>query len=446
VRVRDKVFFSMAAVGAARTIDAYRPLGRRGPGSMLSFVSGLLTSELPLPRLAIESAVTAALVRKETLRSPVGATAAVLTGASWAGLVGLHLEARRAGGHLERALKEGLGDDYASRVVEPLRPAPDEPAPRSERVLRSLRGRRRYRTVRDVPYGPHGRRNRLDIWRRKDVSPDGRAPVLLQIHGGAWVMGSKEQQALPLMTHLAERGWVCVSINYRLSPRSTWPDHIVDVKRAIAWVKANIARYGGDPDFVIVTGGSAGGHLSSLAALTPNHARFQPGFEDVDTTVQGAVPLYGIYDWMNRDGSGNPDMQPLLERRVFKARLEDDPQTWDEASPMSHVGSHAPPMFLLHGTNDTLVPVEQARTFARMLREASQAPVVYAELPRAQHAFEGLDSVRSDHSIAAVERFLGVVYGEHRQATGVGGDGRIEIAGSSGADDVAVPEPIERSG
>ena len=122
------------------------------------------------------------------------------------------------------------------------------------------------------------------------------------------------------MAHLAERGWVCVAVNYRLSPRGTWPDHIVDVKRAIAWVKAHIAEYGGDPDFVAITGGSAGGHLSSLAALTPNVAGFQPGFEDADTSVQAAVPFYGVYDFTNRDGTSRADMEDMLARMVFKSK------------------------------------------------------------------------------------------------------------------------------
>jgi acetyl esterase/lipase len=83
-------------------------------------------------------------------------------------------------------------------------------------------------------------------------------------------MGSKRGQAHPLMSHLAGQGWVCVAINYRLSPKSDWPAAVVDVKRAIAWIKSNIAGYGGDPRFIAITGGSAGGHLSALAALTPN--------------------------------------------------------------------------------------------------------------------------------------------------------------------------------
>ena len=70
------------------------------------------------------------------------------------------------------------------------------------------------------------------------------------------------------MYHLAARGWVCVAINYRLSPQATWPDHLVDCKRALAWIREHIAEYGGDPDYVVVTGGSAGGHLTAMMGLT----------------------------------------------------------------------------------------------------------------------------------------------------------------------------------
>jgi acetyl esterase/lipase len=202
---------------------------------------------------------------------------------------------------------------------------------------------------------------------------------------------------------------VCVTINYRLSPRATWPDHIVDVKRAIAWTRATIADHGGDPDFIAITGGSAGGHLSALAALTPGVAAFQPGFEDADTRVAAAVPFYGVYDFTDRHGVATPGLEDLLSRRVLKTALVDDRDSWDAASPMSHVGPDAPPFFVLHGTNDTLVPVEQAREFVAMLRAVAREPVVYAELPRAQHAFDILPSARAHHTVHAVERFLAVV-------------------------------------
>ena len=206
---------------------------------------------------------------------------------------------------------------------------------------------------------------------------------------------------------------MCVAPNYRLSPRATWPDHIVDVKRALAWVKANIAEHGGDPDFVVITGGSAGGHLCALAALSSGVDAFQPGFEDADTSVAAAVPFYGVYDFTNRHGTSRDDMTPFLEKRVFKSALVSDHERWDQASPISHVRADAPPFFVLHGTNDSLVPVEQARTFVDELRKESSSPVVYAELPLAQHAFDVFPSVRAHHTVHAVERFLAVVRSEH---------------------------------
>ena len=215
------------------------------------------------------------------------------------------------------------------------------------------------------------------------------------------------------MGHLAERGWVCVAPNYRLSPRSTWPDHIVDVKRALAWVKANIAEHGGDPDFVVVTGGSAGGHLASLVGLTAGLTDWQPGFEEAHTSVAAAVPLYGVYDFTDRHGTGRTDMTPFLEERVFKSLISEDLPRWEQASSISHVRPDAPPFFILHGTNDSLVPVEQARTFADELRKTSTQPVVYAEMPGAQHAFDCLPSARAHHTAHAIERFLAVIRSEH---------------------------------
>jgi acetyl esterase/lipase len=265
----------------------------------------------------------------------------------------------------------------------------------------------------DISYGEHGARNHLDIWRRPDLDRGGRAPVLLQVPGGAWMVGSKRQQAYPLMSHLAELGWVCVAINYRLSPRSTWPDQIVDVKRALAWVKEHIAEYGGDPDWVAITGGSAGGHLSSLAALTPNDPQFQPGFEDADTSVRAAVPFYGLYDFTSNDAI-HPLMAPTLAKYVFKLRRPAIVDAFRNASPITYVNPDAPPFFVLHGRNDSLIPVEQGRTFSKRLRDVSRQPVAYAELPFAQHAFDIFGSVRAAHATVAVEQFLAEIYSKRQ--------------------------------
>ena len=406
-------FLLTTLAGAAATANALRPVKRSGPLSVPAFSSGLPTSELPLQTLALQLAFALVAGRGGGKKGLKGAAGIALTAASAVGLNRLHQEALRADDVLEQALREELGSDYRSRIREPFVPTPDAPLTRKSILLPDFGVRRRYRVEKDISYGEFGRRNLLDIWRRSDLERDARAPVLVQIHGGAWMMGKKEGQGEPLMAHLVQRGWVCVAPNYRLSPRSTWPDHIVDVKKVLAWVKANIADHGGDPDFVIITGGSAGGHLCSLAALTPGLAEFQPGFEDADTSVDGCVAFYGVYDFTNRHGTGREDMQPFLEKRVFKSLVADDRPRWEQASTITHVGPDAPPFFVLHGTNDSLVPVEQARTFVDELRKASSKPVVYAELPLAQHAFDILPSVRAAYTARAVERFLAVVRSEH---------------------------------
>ena len=189
------------------------------------------------------------------------------------------------------------------------------------------------------------------------------------------------------MSRLVEQGWICVSIDYRKSPRNAWPAHIIDVKRALAWVRQNIADYGGDPDFITVTGGSAGGHLASLVALTANDQRLQPGFEDVDTTVQAAVPYYGVYD-LTDDTKMHEMMMQFLELFVMKERYADNPELFELASPISHVRRDAPPFFVLHGENDAVIPSMQARAFVRGTPCGELHTVGYAELPHAHHAFD----------------------------------------------------------
>ena len=260
--------------------------------------------------------------------------------------------------------------------------------------------------IRNLPYADGHARHVLDVYR-----PAGgctHAPVLLQIHGGGWMLGNKHEQALPLIYHLAQRGWVVVTPNYRLSPKARFPAHLVDCKRALAWVRQNISAYGGDPGFVAVTGGSAGGHLTALMALTGNDARLQPGFEDVDTSVAAAVPFYGVYDFTDRFGlkPGGDAMVRWLEKTVMPCSPSTDPGLWDLASPIAQVRPDAPPFLILHGTHDSLASVEEARHFAGQLRALSSNAVVYAELPGAQHAWDVFRSLRALESVHAVTRFL----------------------------------------
>ena len=405
----SKQFLAVAAAGALNTANARTPFGRRGRLGTLGFFPGWLTSELPLHAIGWQALAALGFVRKGALRRPAGWLGLGLSAASWAALIKIWRQSTEAGDVFDRALREGLGDELDAGE-EPMKPREEVQLTRRRIVQGPLHNwRKAYVTGPSLSYGDAGRRNQLDIWKRPDLPLDANAPVLVQVHGGGWVIGNKDQQAMPLMAHLADRGWVCVSINYRLSPRATWPDQIVDVKRALAWVKANIAEHGGDPNFVCISGGSAGGHLSSLAALSANEPAFQPGFEEADTSVAAAVPFYGVYDFTNRDGTGLASMEDMLAQLVLKSKLADAREVWDQASSMSWVSPEAPPFFVIHGQNDTLVPVEQARSFVAMLRAESKNPVAYAELPGAQHAFEIFDSPRTLFTAGAVHRFLEAV-------------------------------------
>jgi acetyl esterase/lipase len=327
------------------------------------------------------------------------------------------MAAQRADRVLREALRQALGEHYAEHVHHPV----GDLSPRRHSVAgfwhATSHNRRFGASTTNISYGPGGRDHLLDIWRLPEVTRDCRAPVLLQVPGGAWAISEKRGQAVPLMSRMAQLGWVCVRINYSRIPGSPWPAHIIDVKRAIAWVRENIADYGGDPDFIAITGGSAGAHVGSLAALTANDRALQPGFEHVDTSVQAAVPYYGAYD-LTDPASMCHLMVPLLERFVIRASLAEEPGRFAAASPISHVHAGAPPFFVLHGRNDAVIPRAQARSFVAALRSAGAGTVAYAELPNAHHAFDTLATVRSQLAADAVADFLGAAYTKRHLTAG----------------------------
>ena len=184
------------------------------------------------------------------------------------------------------------------------------------------------------------------------------------------------------------------------------------MKYALKWIRDHADEYGVDPNFVAVTGGSAGGHLTAMMALTANDPEYQPGFEDADTSVQAAIPVYGVYDFTNRLGSLLPTFRGrVLEPMIMKAFLEEEPDKFHRASPMDRVHPDAPPFFVVHGDKDTLAPVKDARHFVEKLRETSRAPVYYAELAGAQHAFDIFFSPRTARMVDACLRFLNAVRG-----------------------------------
>jgi acetyl esterase/lipase len=374
--------------------------------SPLGFAVGWPAGELAPQILALTALDTAqAVVRGKATR-----TGLLLAGASAAGLSWAIGHARRAGELAEAQLLESLGEDYLDQLTEdPLAAGLEEAVktPLRELIRPFALMRSDVERISDIQYREGGSRARLDVYRRKGADLRN-APVLVQVHGGGWTIGDKSQQGLILMNRMAARGWVCVAMNYRLAPKHPWPAQIVDVKKAIAWTREHIEEYGGDPSYLVITGGSAGGHLASLAALTPSVREYQPGFEDADTSVSACVPFYGIYDTggVTGDKAAVAMRDRFLAPRVFRKDAKAHRKDFELASPITHVVPDAPDFFVIHGTSDGLVSVRQARAFVKKMREVSTGVVTYLELPEAQHAFEVFSSIRGQHVIRAVERWL----------------------------------------
>ncbi|MGB2918941.1 MAG: alpha/beta hydrolase, partial [Mycobacterium sp.] len=349
-----------ALLELANAANGVRPLAREGYSTIPVFAFGWPTSEMSPLYLAGSVLDAARRGLRGDFRSGQGRVALLLTAVTWGLLYLIHRRNVESQPHFEDPLREALGDEYPA-IAEKAKPD----RRRVVGVWPNELVRRRYvEKAGTIQYGPHGAVNQADIWRRSDLPRDGKAPVLLQVPGGAWSIGMRKPQAYPLLSHLADHGWICVSIDYRVSPRNTWPDHMVDVKRALAWIKEHIAEYGGDPDFVAITGGSAGGHLSALAALTPGDPQFQPGFEDADTSVVAAVPVYGRYDWISAQGSGRREFLGFLQKFVVKKPILANREIYADASPSYRLRADAPPFFILHGQDDSIIPVPEGREFA----------------------------------------------------------------------------------
>jgi acetyl esterase/lipase len=367
-------------LAAGCTLVALRPpRPRQSSPTNLTFWFGFLVSELPIVVFYWLLAATLLAFAQGDLDSPGSWIVVGLAALTCAAAAILVRRALRAAPAVDAALARGLGSDWRDHLDADL-------AGRLRRRLPWIRilfapWRTRHRDVehlRNLAYGDAGKWHLLDVYRHRS-GPVG-APILVYFHGGAFRSGRKNREARPLLYRLASQGWVCISANYRLSPAATFPDHLVDVKRVIAWVREHGLEYGGDPATLFVAGSSAGGHLATMAGLTPDVPAFQPGFEDADTSVTAVISLYGYYG-----GLGGDHDQP--------------------SSPSAYLRSDAPPLFAAHGDLDTIVIVEDARRFVTELREVSAQPVVYAELPGAQHSFDVYHSIRFETVVDGVEAF-----------------------------------------
>jgi acetyl esterase/lipase len=388
------LFLGVSLIGAVFTANAFVPVRRVPALFMPSFFGSWLTAELAMHHVLWQAIATFLFVDFGALDGFPGWAGLVITLGSWVGLVVLFGDGSRAAKTFAAALRN------VDTVRETLR------VPRKQVLLPFSKKRRGVKVTRDIVF----RRVAGTILKLDVVAPDTdgtNRPAILQIHGGSWVMGDKREQGWPLLSHLAANGWVCFNLNYRLSPGATFPDHLIDLKAGLAWIREHAAEYDIDPDFIAVTGGSAGGHLAALMALTANDPEYQPGFENADTSLQAAVPIYGVYDFTSRLGMNRlPFWYRRLEQQIMKAFQSEEPEKFRRASPIDRVHPGAPPFFIIHGDRDTLAPVEEARYFADELRQRSKSPVIYAELAGAQHAFDLFCSPRTAHMLVAVLKFL----------------------------------------
>ena len=187
----------------------------------------------------------------------------------------------------------------------------------------------------------------------------------------------------------------------------------MNVKHALAWVRRESSAYGGDASFLALSGGSAGGHLAALTALTVGDEEFGGGNDEArDVEVDACIPFYGTHDM-----EGHPDLSgrfgrglvTLLEEQVMKLTVLDNPEVFKKASPLRQVRADAPPFYVIQGALDTLIPGIVARRFFADFRKSGAPLVAYSEFPLAQHAFDTTASPRSAASTAGVLAFLDAV-------------------------------------
>lgn len=234
-------------------------------------------------------------------------------------------------------------------------------------------------------------------------SGKGPHPLVLYIHGGGWRGGHTRHSGAfadfpKVLASLAAEGFTVASLEYRLSSEAAFPAQLQDSNAAIRFLRANAARYSIDPARVGVWGGSAGGHLTALTALTCKDTALDPAAAS-DGCVQAAVTWYGVFDFagMNATPDGNSAGAKLLGCS--------GPCTADQnrvVSPFAYIDAKDPPFLLIHGEEDKVVPVDQSRIGEAALK-ATGVPVQSIYIPAVDHSFIGKTPAETrDASLKAI--------------------------------------------
>jgi acetyl esterase/lipase len=276
----------------------------------------------------------------------------------------------------------------------------------------------------DTPYAGLSPAQKLDIyWPDKGSGP---FPVILSIHGGAFKAGDKrDKQVLPMLDGLS-RGYVVVSINYRLSGEARFPALVHDVKAAVRWIRAHAREHSFDADRIAAWGGSAGGYLALMAGVTSGIEELDDkslGNGDQSDRVQAVVSWFPPTDFLLMDkhlqesGLKSADIpeaekhshEQSPESLLLGRKVTDVPDLVRKANPATYVSAGAPPFLLQHGDADDIVPHQQSVIFAERAAEQLGAQRVALEIiPGARH---GDPLFASPRVLDTVYSFLGTALG-----------------------------------
>jgi acetyl esterase/lipase len=227
----------------------------------------------------------------------------------------------------------------------------------------------------NIPYGQY-KETVLDILQPKAPSSTKR-PGVIVIHGGGWTGGTKEGHSQETCLRYVEKGFVCADVEYRLAKVATAPAAVTDVLDAAHWFEEQAKKYDVDTKRIVVTGGSAGGHLSLMVGMTPKSAKLGP-----PAKIAAVVNFYGITDV--GDQLGGPNMRDYAVtwvpeqsgRRELAARV----------SPMTYVRKGLPPILTIHGDADQTVPYEHGVKLTKALRDAGDDAELVS-VPQGAHGF-----------------------------------------------------------
>lgn len=257
--------------------------------------------------------------------------------------------------------------------------------------------------TRNVEFGRGGDRTlRLDLFQPE--ASEAPVPGLIFIHGGGWSGGDKSMYEY-YGGVFAQKGYVLASIDYRLSGEAPFPAALEDCKCAVRWMRANAGELGVDPDRIAVAGGSAGGHLALLVGYTADVPEFagHGGHDGVSSAVRCVVDIYGPTD-LTTDFVRENAFARRVVGQFLGASIDDNPELYKQASPVTHLDAADPPTLILHGTIDDIVPIEQGDLLAKELEEA-RVPYIYDRLPGWSHAMDVAQPV-NDRCVLLMERFF----------------------------------------